>query len=568
VTEDPVAASPRLRAWLRPRAPWLVGLVVAAVAVELFYLSGTAGATNDTLQIMGFDPDRANLLVALIAAAMAAAIVALAGGPTALGVLAGLLAGTRGFWHTALSETRSALNASGTQGTFDPLGWTLSIVTFVVAFAVTAWAASILAREARRRVIAAVVTIRALIRGGNLVRGGDLVHARARFAGAIAVILSFAIVAAVLPVFGDMLNYDPDVHMRQDAVGVPALFGSSAGGSGVGASGSAAGSATGGGTDPSGGGAAGTPVAASTYPAGLVAGPLTGSLVTPGAVSSARPWTTSLPTGHGRVTSAALPAPWKGGIRNTIGIDVYLPPGYDHGSARYPVIYEAPDAVATWQNGMRLPGVLDSLITSGAIPPEIVVFVSDFGGPYADSECADSFDGTEWIDRFMATDLVHWVDTSFRTIATPASRATFGFSLGGYCAAALLAHHPDVFNSAVVLSGYFVSGIHSGTTPNAWRPFNNDPGIIAATSPMTVVPRIPPALGSRLFVTMTADPTQGFYGPQMAEFAAALHSVGASMAIIPSALGHSWDAARQFVPTMLEELAGRMVSLGVFGPAA
>jgi len=91
---------------------------------------------------------------------------------------------------------------------------------------------------------------------------------------------------------------------------------------------------------------------------------------------------------------------------------------------------------------MRLPGVLDSLITSGAIPPEIVVFVSDFGGPYADSECANSFDGTEWIDRFMATDLVHWVDTSFRTLATPASRATFGFSLGGYCAAALLAHHP------------------------------------------------------------------------------------------------------------------------------
>jgi enterochelin esterase-like enzyme len=268
------------------------------------------------------------------------------------------------------------------------------------------------------------------------------------------------------------------------------------------------------------------------------------------------------------VTSAALPAPWTGGIRSTIGIDVYLPPGYDGGSARYPVIFEGPDAIATWQNGMRLPGVLDSLITSGAIPPEIVVFVSDFGGPYADSECANSFDGTEWIDRFMATDLVQWVDTSFRTLATPASRATFGFSLGGYCAAALLAHHPDVFNSAVVLSGYFVSGIHSGTTPNSWRPFNNDPAIIAATSPMTVVPRIPSTLGSRLFVTMTADPTQGFYGPQMAQFAAALHSAGASMAIIPSTLGHSWDSARQFVPTMLEELAGRMVTLGVFGPAA
>jgi enterochelin esterase-like enzyme len=432
-------------------------------------------------------------------------------------------------------------------------------VTFVVAFAVTAWAASILAREARRRVIAAVVTIR------GLARGGDRTRARVRLAAAIGVLLSLAVVLAVLPYFGDMLNYDPDVHMRQDAVGVPALFDPSAG---SGAAGSLPGTGAGGGTGASSGGGTGTPVASSTYPASLVAGPLPGSLVTPGAVSSARPWATSLPTGHGRVTSIALPAPWKGGIRSTIGVDVYLPPGYDHGSARYSVIYEAPDSIATWQHGMSLPGVLDSLITSGAIPPEIVVFVSDFGGPYADSECANSFDGTEWIDRFMATDLVHWVDTNLRTIATPASRATFGFSLGGYCAAALFAHHPDVFNSAVVLSGYFVSGIHSGTTPNAWRPFNNDPAIITATSPMTVVQHIPSTLSGHLFVTMTADPTQGFYGPQMAEFAAALNSAGSSVAIIPSTLGHSWDSARQFVPTMLEQLAGRMVTLGVFGPAA
>jgi enterochelin esterase-like enzyme len=378
------------------------------------------------------------------------------------------------------------------------------------------------------------------------------------------VLLSLAIVVAVLPYFGDMLNYDPDVHMRQDAVGAPALFNPPAG---TGAVGSGPGTGAGAGTGSSSGGGTGSPVAASTYPAGLVAGPLAGSLVTPAAVSSARPWATSLPTGHSRVTSISLPAPWTGGIRSSIGIDVYLPPGYDAGSARYPVIFEAPDGIATWQHGMRLPSVLDALITNGAIPPEIVVFVSDFGGPYADSECANSFDGTEWIDRFMATDLVQWVDTNLRTIATPASRATFGFSLGGYCAAALVAHHPDVFSSAIVLSAYFVSGIHSGTTPNAWRPFNNDPAIIDATSPMTVVPRIPTALSTRLFYVMTADPTQGFYGPQMAKFAAVLHGAGASMAIIPSTLGHSWDAANQLVPTMLELLAGRMANLGVFGLA-
>ena len=266
------------------------------------------------------------------------------------------------------------------------------------------------------------------------------------------------------------------------------------------------------------------------------------------------------------MTTVTLPGPWTGGIRDTIAIDVYLPPGYDASQARYPVFFVAPQDIATWDQGMRLPSVLDALITSGAIPPEIVVFANQFGGPYPDSECANSFDGREWFDRFVATDLVTWVDTHLRTLATPASRATLGFSAGGYCAAAFVAHHPDVFGSAIVLSGYFVAGIHSGTTPNAWRPFNNNPAIIDAVSPMTVIPRIPAALSSRLFYVMAADSTQGFYGPQMEKFAAVLHGAGVPMALIPTPLGHSWDAATQLLPTMLELVAGRMARLGVFGP--
>ena len=305
---------------------------------------------------------------------------------------------------------------------------------------------------------------------------------------------------------------------------------------------------------------------APAYPTGLGAGPLPGSLVTPGAVSAARPWSSSRQTGHGRLYAVYLPAPWTGGIRTAIEIDIYLPPGYDAGSARYPVIYEVPYSAGTWQDGMRLPSVLDALITVGSIPPEIVVFAGQFGGPYADSECANSFDGREWFDRFVATTLVHWVDTHLRTIAAPAARATFGFSQGGYCSAAILAHHPGIFDSAIVFSGYFVAGIHSGTTATAWRPFDNDAAIINAVSPMTVIPRIPAAQAARLFVEMEADPTQGFYGPQMAKFAAVLAAAGVPMALFPTPLGHSWAGARAIVPTMLELVAGRMVSLGVFGP--
>jgi S-formylglutathione hydrolase FrmB len=564
---EPTTAPGQLRGRLRARAPWLIGLVVAAVAVALFYLSGTAAGTDDTLQIMGFDPDRAHLLTALIATAMAAAIVALAGAPTALGVIAGLVAGGLGFGHTALLETRAALAAHGTQGTFDPLGWVVSVVTFAVAFAVAGWAAAILAREVRQRVVAAAVTIR------DLVRGRDRRRARTRLAAATGVLLSVAVVVAALPVFGDMLNFDPDVHMRQDAAGVPGLLNPATGSGTSILPGGSSGSVPGGSTDVTAGAGTDAPAASPSYPPGLVAGPLPSSLVTPGAVSVARPWSATLPSGHSRVTTVSLPGPWTGGTLDTIAIDVYLPPGYDAGSARYPVIYALPHSIATWDHGMRLTGVLDALITSGSIPPTIMVFANQFGGPYPDSQCADSVDGREWFDRFVATDLVSWVDAHFRTIATSASRATLGFSGGGYCSAALLAHHPDVFGSSIVLSGYFVAGIHSGTTPNAWRPFSDspavadaNPAVVDAVSPMTVIPRIPAPLRAGLFVVMAADPTQGFYGPQMEKFAAVLHAAGVALAIIPTPLGHSWAAATQLLPTMLEMVAGRMVTLGVFGP--
>jgi S-formylglutathione hydrolase FrmB len=309
------------------------------------------------------------------------------------------------------------------------------------------------------------------------------------------------------------------------------------------------------------------PTAAPAFPADLVAGPLPGSLVTPRAVSSARPWYASRPAGHGRILTVGLPAPWIGGDRSTATVDVYLPPGYDAGTGRYPVVYEAPQSIRTWETGIGFTGILDSLITSGAIPPMIFVFALAYGGPYADSECANAVDGHEWFDRFVSSTVVRWVDQHLRTITSSAARATLGFSQGGYCAAELVANHSGIFGSAMSFSGYFVAGIHSGTTPDAWRPFADNPAVENRISPMTVVPRIPSSRRSGLFFVMASDAAQGFYGPQMKQFAGVLDGAGVPMAIIPTALGHSWEAARTLVPTMLELVAGRMVSMGVFAPA-
>jgi hypothetical protein len=84
---------------------------------------------------------------------------------------------------------------------------------------------------------------------------------------------------------------------------------------------------------------------------------------------------------------------------------------------------------------------------------------------------------------------------------------------------------------------------------------------------MTVVPRIPASRRTGLFFVMASDAAQGFYGPQMKQFAGVLDGAGVPMTIIPTALGHSCEVGRTLVPTMLELVAGRMVSLGVFAPA-
>ena len=103
-----------------------------------------------------------------------------------------------------------------------------------------------------------------------------------------------------------------------------------------------------------------------------------GSLVSARALGSAT-WGAP-PVGTGQIMTAHLPAPWTGGTSTTVSMAIYLPPGYDASKARYPVLYEAPATLASWQAGMAFTNTMDALITSGKLPHEIVVFVSEWQG--------------------------------------------------------------------------------------------------------------------------------------------------------------------------------------------
>ena len=134
-------------------------------------------------------------------------------------------------------------------------------------------------------------------------------------------------------------------------------------------------------------------------------------------------------------------------------IAVYLPPGYESGSTRYPVIYllhGIGDSHEAWTEHWKVPAMLDRLILSRTIAPVIVVMPdarNRFGGGfYVNSPVAG-----RWQD-YVAEEIVSLVDRSFRTLAAPASRAVVGHSMGGYGAIRLGMERADVFSVVFAMS--------------------------------------------------------------------------------------------------------------------
>jgi enterochelin esterase-like enzyme len=353
--------------------------------------------------------------------------------------------------------------------------------------------------------------------------------------------------AATGPVLGDMLNFGPQVRMTDGGSLPVGLFGGGGGGGGGGSDGDAVGGP-----------------GASNGPQGMSPSQPAGG-VTRGSTASARPWEAWRPSGAGRQVSLSFAAPWTGGTSRTAAVAVYLPPGYDQGARHYPVVYEVPWSIRSWSGAIALPQLLDSLIDQGLMPPEIAVFVSQTGGPYPDSECADSFDGREHFESYLVDTVVPFIDATYHTIPTPAARSLVGFSQGGFCTPNLLFHHPDTFLAALSFSGYYSAGIVSPQTINAARPFGNESALIAANSPVLEAARLQPQVRAGLFLVISGDPSEAFYGPQIRTFAAKLQQDAIPFGLLPDNHGHAWTAVRDQFPTAMEFLAARQVKLGVFG---
>jgi enterochelin esterase-like enzyme len=164
---------------------------------------------------------------------------------------------------------------------------------------------------------------------------------------------------------------------------------------------------------------------------------------------------------------------------------VYLPPGYATSGRRYPVIYALHGLPSGHRGYRQLPIASWGAIAAAAGHPVIVVAPQGARDDDTDPEWHDWGSGRNW-ESAVADDLVHEIDSTYRTVANRRGRAIIGLSAGGYGAALIGLRHLDEFSIIQAWSGYFHPTNPSGTAPLSVGSAQQN----AAASAHTYVPRL------------------------------------------------------------------------------
>jgi enterochelin esterase-like enzyme len=132
---------------------------------------------------------------------------------------------------------------------------------------------------------------------------------------------------------------------------------------------------------------------------------------------------------------------------------VFLPPSYSKDAhRRYPVVYALHGysiGAEQWTNEIHVPQTIEGAIAGGA--KEMLIVLPDSktvhnGSMYSSSVTTGDF------ERFIAHDVVAYIDAHYRTIPSRESRGLVGHSMGGYGASRIGMRHSDVFGSLYIMS--------------------------------------------------------------------------------------------------------------------
>lgn len=160
---------------------------------------------------------------------------------------------------------------------------------------------------------------------------------------------------------------------------------------------------------------------------------------------------------------------------------VYLPPGYDASSDRYPVLYLLHGAGGdqnTWIDRGQAHVILDNLIADGELDPLVVVMPYGYTSRLPDGERRRGAEGykadMEEFARDFILDLIPLIESRYRVEADREHRAIAGLSMGGGQSFAIGLTHPDLFSTVAGFS----SAMQIANSP-AWGGIDMDATLAA-----------------------------------------------------------------------------------------
>ncbi|MBW7887301.1 MAG: T9SS type A sorting domain-containing protein [Bacteroidetes bacterium] len=130
--------------------------------------------------------------------------------------------------------------------------------------------------------------------------------------------------------------------------------------------------------------------------------------------------------------------------------NVYFPPGYDSSAERYPVVYLFRGHEREWANDGEdasrrgnIKTVADSLIKNGTMG-KVILIMPGFSAPPVANDYT-----------YLYSELIPYVDKTFRTYKSRWFRGIDGFSLGGLTTLTIMFTRPELFSSIGSYDGTF-----------------------------------------------------------------------------------------------------------------
>ncbi|MCW2382653.1 MULTISPECIES: alpha/beta hydrolase [unclassified Sphingobium] len=158
---------------------------------------------------------------------------------------------------------------------------------------------------------------------------------------------------------------------------------------------------------------------------------------------------------HIKVHSQAVEGNLEGNSADR-DVIVFLPEDYATSTKRYPVVYFLHGFMGSAEGYDKYIGFADALNTAEAKNRQAILVVPDSnsrhgGSMYSSSPTTGNF------ERFIAQDLVAYVDKHYRTLAKQESRGLSGHSMGGYGTLRIAMKYPGVFSSIYAMSACCLS---------------------------------------------------------------------------------------------------------------